>query len=713
MSEKTPLREASGDVEAGATEVARTKLRMANMCCESEATLARKTLDGLAGVVDVKVNVVGRVAYVKHRTSTISSAALCDALNGVKLGASVQAAAEKHDAAGDPPDLVEIGFVAFLVALFSAGLAVGGRPALLVVVALGALPLARDAARAASAGRLDVNVLMLVAVAGALQLGDAAEAATVCVVACLAKVAEAECLRRVRNALQDATAGDGADAATRPDGSTVDAAALKKGDVVVVRAGERVPVDGVVLFGKAAVDESALTGESEPVEKLKGSSVSRGTVATQGFVKVEATAARSEDGASELARLVDEAQATSTKTQDLIGRFAEIFTPFVLLCAIAVGCAVSVRVALVMLVLACPCALVLAAPIVVVASLGGAAKRGVLVKSAIALEQLAAVDLLCADKTGTITQGRCRVVAVASPPGVDDKTAARALQLAGSLEAVTAHPLAAAIVNEAVGCVGEADASALSDDVSSVVVTSGAGVAGVVDGVAVKAGTAAHCGLDLGTGGWAPGERGATTIFVAVAGQIQLALAIVDPVRDEAPRALFALQRLGLGLAILTGDRPEVVDGVLKDLERRGVGDVASVDVRATCKPADKLDYVRHAQRAGRVVLFVGDGINDAPALAASDVGAAMGAGGTAMAVDAADVAIMTDDLERLPDAVALGRNATRLIKQNVFLAVAIKLAVVVAAFYGEVPLYVAVLADLLSLLLVVGNGARPLFCAP
>eukprot|EP00629_Pelagomonadales_sp_RCC1024_P008770 CAMPEP_0119270672 /NCGR_PEP_ID=MMETSP1329-20130426/7580_1 /TAXON_ID=114041 /ORGANISM="Genus nov. species nov., Strain RCC1024" /LENGTH=423 /DNA_ID=CAMNT_0007270697 /DNA_START=83 /DNA_END=1351 /DNA_ORIENTATION=- len=417
--EKTPLTRdvelpsaGATDVEAGdANETARTKLRLANVCCEAEAALAKTTLEPLPGVVEVKVNVVGRVAYVTHKPAVVTSQGLADALNGAKLGASIQSAAEKADAAGDPPNYAEVAFVAVLALCFAAGFALHVRRVFLGTVALGVLPLARDAARAAASGRLDVNVLMLVAVAGALELGDAAEAATVCVVACLAKVAEAECLRRVRNALKEVTAGDGADRATLPDGTTVDAATLGKGSVVVVRAGERVPVDGVVKAGKASLDESALTGESKPVEKRKGDAVSRGTVATQGFVKVEATAARDADGASQLARMVDEAQATSTRTQDLIGAFAAVFTPCVLAAATAVGFLVSVRVALVMLVLACPCALVLAAPIVVVSSLGAAAKRGVLVKSAAALERLAAVDVLCADKTGTVTQGRCRVVA--------------------------------------------------------------------------------------------------------------------------------------------------------------------------------------------------------------------------------------------------------------------------------------------------------------
>ena len=715
-SERAPLT-ASGDVEAGrervvSETVARTKLRLQNVCCEAESRLAMKTLEGVPGVVGVKVNVVGRTAYVSHVRSVVTPGELCELLNGVRLGASVEAAAERVDAATEAADAAALGFLGGLLFLFALGLSpLGGPRALVAVVAVGCLPLFRDAARAAAGGRLDVNVLMLVAVVGALELGDVADAATVCVVASAAKVAESECLRRVRNALAEVTCGDASDRATRPDGSAVDAARLEVGDVVVVRAGERVPVDGVVTKGTAAVDEAALTGESAPVEKRRGSAVSRGTVATQGFMEVEVTKTRESDGAAQMAALVAEAQASTTRSQDFIGDFAAVFTPLVLAAALIAGVVVGVRVGLVVLVLACPCALVLAAPIVVVTSLGAAARDGVVVKSAAALEALAAVDLVCADKTGTLTQGRCRVVARVDAPGVSKDDADAALRLAGSLEARTAHPLAAAVVNEAVGCVGDdADATCLSDHVKSVSVTAGAGVTGLVDGLEVICGTADHCGVGPNED-WVPKPRGgATTVFVEVDGDVALALAIHDPVRDDAPLALADLAARGLALAVLTGDREDVADAILEEIRTRAPAALGDVDVRARCKPDDKLRYVSDAMARRRVVAFVGDGINDAPALAAADVGVAMGAGGTAMAVDAADVAIMDDNLLGLARAVGRGRMATRLIKQNVVLSVVLKVAVVAAAFLVDVPLWVAVFADLASLLLVVANGSRPIW---
>ena len=315
--EKTPL---TRDVELGGAgkAVVRTRLRIDNACCEAEATLAKKTLHAIAGVDKVSVNVVGRIAYATHRPHLVGAQALADALNEHNLGASVAAAPEAADTVEEPVDYGELGFVAALLVGLALGYVI---PSLLVVVAVGgAVPLARDAVRGAwLQKRLDVNALMLCAVLGALALKDTGEAATVGAVAAFARFAEAECLRRVRNALADASASEGAQVrATKGDGTVVDADSLIVGDVVIVRAGERVPCDGVVVSGKAAVDESALTGEPLPVHKAKGESVSGGTVATNGFVKVKVSATRAEDAAAELRRLVDEAQASSTRTQEVL-----------------------------------------------------------------------------------------------------------------------------------------------------------------------------------------------------------------------------------------------------------------------------------------------------------------------------------------------------------------------------------------------------------
>ena len=387
--EKTPL---TRDVELGinaSKAVVRTRLRIDNACCEAEATLAKKTLHAIAGVDRVSVNVVGRIAYATHRPHLVGAQALADALNEHNLGASVAAAPEAADNVEEPVDYKELAFVAALLLGLALGYVI---PSLLVVVAVGgAAPLARDAVRGALLQkRLDVNALMLCAVLGALALKDTGEAATVGAVAAFARFAEAECLRRVRNALADASASEGAQVkATKGDGTVVDADSLIVGDVVIVRAGERVPCDGVVVSGKAAIDESALTGEPLPVHKAKGESVSGGTVATNGFVKIKVSATRAEDAAAELRRLVDEAQASSTRTQEVLQEFAAYFTPGVLVTAMLVALVVSLQRALVLLVVACPCALVLAAPVPAVASIGAGARRGILVKAASALEALA------------------------------------------------------------------------------------------------------------------------------------------------------------------------------------------------------------------------------------------------------------------------------------------------------------------------------------
>lgn len=741
------------DVEAAEDPdaVVRTRIRVNNMCCEMESVLIKQKLEPMGGVESVTVNVVGRVAYVSHRPYVVDVDTIVKALNDVHLGASVASGGDDDETEPEDPDWQMITFGGLLFVLFVAGIAGSANQSqkgvalavsivLLVATGVGAVPIFNQAFKSLyRQRRLDVNCLMLMAVAGAIALGDYIEAAAVVVVSVAAEIIEGECLRRVRNALKDVINGDSdAKFATRPDGNRVPTKSLKLGDIVTARAGERVSVDGTVTKGTAAVDEAAVTGEPMPVAKSKGSAMLCGTMVTNGYVEIAVTSLPDESSSAALRRMVDEAQASSTRTQEIVTAFATWFTPAAIVAAVCVAVIpmlvdpkanehVWIEKSLLLLVIACPCALILAAPIATVSAIGAAAKRGVLVKSASTLEALAFVNTLATDKTGTLTQGRCRVVSTAVAPGVDAAEAQTALELAAALETRSTHPLAMAIVNHAVGCVGE-ESVKLPEDIQDFRVIEGRGVSAIVDGADVDVGNEKMCGItkeDL----WAEHVTGATTIFVAVDRKPILALHILDPLREEAPVALYKLTKVvpGIKIAMLTGDQPATANAILADIQAQlperthsVLGDkskeplkasVLDVDVRAGLRPPDKLAYVREAQEAGGVVLFVGDGINDAPALAAADVGAAMGAGGTAMAVEAADIAIMTDDLSRLPDAIQLGRFTTLLIKQNIFLSVVVKLVVIILAFTTDnVKLWMAVVADVGSLLLVIANGMRPLY---
>ncbi|KAH8072218.1 cation-transporting ATPase [Aureococcus anophagefferens] len=596
-AEKKPL--TSDDAERGAPALARTKFRLENVCCEGETRLAKRTLADVPGVADVKVNVVGRVAYVSHHTDVITSAEICDKLNGRWARSARSWASSRSGACRSSAT--------------------------------------RPARRPAAAG---VNVLMLVAVAGALALGDVADAATVCVVASAAKAAEHDCAPR-RNAPPRSRRRRGD--ARRPDGSSVDADELVAGDVVVVRAGERVPVDGVVTKGKAAAGRVEPHGRVGARAKAKGDGVSRGTVATQGFVEVACSRARDADGAAEMARLVAEAQASTTRSQDLIGNFAAVFTPLVLAAAMSAGVLVSVRVGLVLLVLACPRARARGAHRRrVVARRGGEAGHRRQVRGGAGGAGGRRFGLRGQD--GHAHAGPLPRRAARRRAGVAKPDADRMLRLAASLEARTAHPLAAAVVNEAAGgCVGDdAAASALSDDVKRV-------------GVARRGRRGRRRGLPRPRGHGGPLRgRARRGLGAAAARRRDDALrrrrrrgrprAERARPRAEAPGALAALRALGLGLAVLTGDKREVVDAVLAEIGTLA-GGLGDVDVRAACTPADKLAYA-----------------------------------------------------------------ATAAIGQNVVLSVAFKLAVVAAAFAYDVPLWVAVSADLASLLAVVANGSRPMW---
>ncbi len=725
----------------------RTRLKVSNLCCEMETAIIKKRLDPLKGVDKVAVNVVGRIVYVTHNPAMVPPTKLCDILNEVHLGATLAAAASKEETEAELVDVEDVARVTVSIVLFVAGCAgyygandvgvqMGFMILLIILAAIGSVQIACKAKKSLFVqGRLDVNCLMLMAVCGAFALQEFVEAAAVVVVFVAAEMLEKECMRKVRNALNELAHSDTDSiyATLASDGATrVLVVDLKIGDKVCTRAGDRISVDGLVVTGKASVDESSLTGEPKPVKKKIGSNVSSGTLMTNGYLEIEINKPPSEYTTSALRQMVEEAQASTSPTQEAVTKFAAIFMPMITVAALLVAIipiasgahpSVWVERALILLVIACPCALILAAPIASVSSIGAAAKRGVLVKSTATLETLAAVNTVATDKTGTLTQGRCRVVSRHNICS-NAQEAQDALHLAASLETRSTHPLASAIINTVAACIGaleEEEAAALfSDNIKDFKVEEGLGVRGIVDGKRVTVGNARFCSI---MDPHLYNAHGATTIFVSISDVPKLALNIADPLRPEAHGAYALLCEAGVSTTMLTGDQPEASQAAADELmalhakskSKPSIKDSGSVDnratlvVRASLKPQDKLKWVRDSQFEGKVVCMLGDGINDAPALAAADVGVAMGAGGTAMAVAAADVAIMSDNLVRLPEVIALAKYTKIVILQNIFLSVIIKFVVIIVTFASEPRLWLAVLADVLSLILVVVNGVRPL----
>lgn len=440
------------------------------------------------------------------------------------------------------------------------------------------------------------------------------------------------------------------------------------GDVIVVRPGERLPVDGMVVDGTSAVDESMLTGEPAPVTKSSGDKVIGGTINRAGSFSYRATAIGADSVLSQIVRLMRDAQASRAPIQRLADRVSAVFVPVILaisvvtfiawfLLADAAPLMRAFTASVSVLIIACPCAMGLAVPTAVMVATGKGAELGLLVKGGEALERLAGVDTVVLDKTGTVTEGRPSVVAVETRGAW---TADELLGLAGSLEAASEHPMALAIMDAA------RDRNLLVRQAEGFTALPGRGVTGVVDGRAVAVGNAAlmrDWSIEVTPlEAWASGRgsRAESVVYVNVDGELAGALAIADPVRPSSVDAIRRLDQSGLNVVLLTGDVEATANAV--------AGQVGVRHVIAGVLPSGKVDAVKALQDSGKVVAMVGDGINDAPALARADVGIAMGSG-TDIAIEAGDVALLRADLHGVVDAIALSRRTMRTMRQNLFWA--------------------------------------------
>jgi Zn2+/Cd2+-exporting ATPase len=483
----------------------------------------------------------------------------------------------------------------------------------------------------------------------------------------------------------------------------VGAGEVAVGETVNVRPGERLALDGEVIEGRTTVDESPVTGESTPVEKGPGDAVYSGSLNGGGGVVVRVLREASDSTLQRIARLVEEAQATKAPAEQFVERFSRLYTPLVV--AVAVILAVVPPVlggefgtwfyrALALLIIACPCALVISTPVTVVSGIGAASRRGILVKGGAALEAAGRLKALAFDKTGTLTEGRPVVSRVVPLDGRDE---AEVLQLAAALERRSEHPLAHAILSAANGV----DLPPVAGFRS----LAGRGAEGKVGGKGYLIGSPrlyAERGLVLGgaTEALEAVERaGETPVILGSEESILAVFGIADAVRPDSRTTLESLREAGVGeLVMLTGDAEAPARRIAEDL---------GISYRAQLLPEQKVQAVRNLVSEHGDVGMVGDGVNDAPALAASSVGFAMGAAGTDVALETADVALMQDDLPKLAEAVRLSRSAEGFIKQNVAVSILIKGLFVLLAPFGLVALWLAVLADMGTSIAVTLNGLR------
>lgn len=555
-----------------------------------------------------------------------------------------------------------------------------------------------EAVRTIAARRLNIGVLMAVAAGGALILGEWGEAASLAFLFSISEGLEGYSLRRTRYGLRsvlDLVPSMATVVGDDHDESTMTVDELQPGHVLVVRPGQRVATDGVIQTGRSALDLSIVTGESIPVEVGPGDQIFAGALNGSGALEVEVTAAAEDNTLARMVRLVEEAQDRKGAAQRLADRIARPLVPGVLLCAVLLAVVGSlfgtpevwIHRSLVVLVAAAPCAFALSVPVAAVSAIGAATRKGVLVKGGAALEIMAKVRAVAFDKTGTLTYGRPQVVEVLPCDGM---TPADVLEIAASLEARSEHPLASAILATQVSIVP-------ADDVEAI---PGKGLVGTYRGRPVRLGRPGYIDAQqLASRVERLEAAGHTVVLVELADQLIGAIGIRDELRTETAEAVRALRSVGIQrIVMLTGDHKRAA---------AALGGLAGIDeVHAELLPEQKVEEIQRIRRR-QPVMMIGDGVNDAPALAAADIGVAMGAAGTATAAEAADIALMGDDLRLLAPVVLHARNAVRILRQNLVMSGAIILALIPLAATGTLGLAAVVLSHELAEVLVIGNGVR------
>lgn len=579
-------------------------------------------------------------------------------------------------------------------ALFAAAIVIGGRP------------IFRSALVAMRARHLDMNVLMAAATIGAAIIGEWPEAAAIVLLFSLGNTLQVHAVARTRAAV--ARLGDLApdEVRVRRGAALVDqpVASVEAGAQIVVRPGERIAFDGVIVEGSTTIDESPITGESVPVEKAVGDRVLSGSLNGTAAITMTVERIAAESTLQRIVELVEQAQATKAPAELFVDRFARIYTPIVVLAAVALmvipplfdgAWSTWAYRGLALLIIACPCSLVISTPVTVVSAIGAASRRGILVKGGDALERAGHMRALAIDKTGTLTEGRPTLVATNALGAID---ADDCLRLAAAIERRSEHPLAHAIVSAA--------GTTSLPQAAEVVAIPGRGATALIDGAEYVVGSPrlfAERGIEVGETGTALlgelAERGETPVLFGTATEALAVFGLADTIRPDARHALDELRRQGIDhIVMLTGDSEGAARRVAREL---------GIDHRAGLLPEQKVDAVRELVATHGEVGMVGDGVNDAPALATASVSFAMGAAGSGVALEAADITLMADDLRSVAAATDLSRAARRVLRQNVVASLLFKGAFVLLAPFGFVTLWVAVAADMGTSLAVTANGLR------
>ncbi len=554
--------------------------------------------------------------------------------------------------------------------------------------------------RALRVKHLSIELLVTVAAVGALVIGEVWESAAVTFLFMFGAWLEVRTMGQTRGALKELLDAAPATATVLRNGQPVDIPAheVQPGEIVLAKAGQRIPVDGEVTEGTAAVSEAAITGEPMPAEKAPGSHVHAGTIAENGLLRIRATNVGADTTLARIIQRVEEAQEEKAPSQRMIERFAQWYTPSIIgLAVLAFAFTQDIRLALTLLVVGCPGALVISTPVSIVAGIGRAARSGILIKGGQHLESAGAIDTLALDKTGTLTEGKPRLATVIALDGMGED---ELLRLAATAEAGSDHPLGRPIV-EAGRKQGPLPTPEMLDE------HAGMGISARIEGRDVAAGNRRlmeKLGIPLGAEGEAGLERllkaGQTPIMVAADGRLIGLLGMSDMAREGAKDAIARLRQIGIKrVVMLTGDQEGAAQAIARE--------VGIDEVHAGLMPEDKLELIRKMKADGAHVAMVGDGINDAPALAAADTSIAMGAAGSDVAIETADIALLKDDLGKIPEAMAISRATLGNMRQNLVIALVAVAGLLAGVFSGEIHMAGGMLVHQLSVLVVIANGMR------
>ncbi|APC17059.1 ATPase P [Pseudomonas frederiksbergensis] len=693
-----------------------SRFRIDAMDCPTEQTLIQNKLGKLAGVQQLEFNLINRVLGVTHDLP--STAPIIDAIKSIgMLAEPIGEGTEADDSRPAPvkkpwwPLAVSgVGALAAEVIHFTSA-APTWVVAIVALISIlsGGLGTYKKGWIALKNLNLNINALMSIAVTGAVLIGQWPEAAMVMFLFTVAELIEAKSLDRARNAIsglmqmtpEKVTVQQG-------DGSWIEreAKSIDLGARVRVRPGERIGLDGEVLSGSSTIDQAPITGESLPVEKAVGDKVFAGTINQAGSLEFKVTAAANNSTLARIIHAVEAAQGARAPTQRFVDRFSTIYTPVVFIFALAVALIPPLFMgaawfdwiyrALVLLVVACPCALVISTPVTIVSGLAAAARKGILIKGGVYLEGGHKLDYLALDKTGTITHGKpVQTDYLSLAPTVEHTAQVLAASLAGRSD----HPVSLAIANAAV------DKQLTLLAVDNFEALTGRGVRGEINGQVYHLGNhrlveeLGLCSPALEEKLFALEEQGKTVVLLLDTSGPMALFAVADTVKASSREAIRQLHELGIKTLMLTGDNPHTA---------RAIAAQVGIDqARGDLLPTDKLKAIETLYAQGHRVGMVGDGINDAPALARAQIGFAMAAAGTDTAIETADVALMDDDLRKIPAFIRLSRQTSNILTQNIALALVIKAVFLGVTFVGLATMWMAVFADMGVALLVVFNGLR------